>query len=612
MNKNKESGYAMLLVLGFVALLMSLIATYTALTRVEIDTVKSQSGSMKGFYAAEAGLNLRAEEIRNLFAGYALPTGTSPTTGTECDGSNVGAGDFLCKNYSIDKRSAETYVMEDAGNPVTLTIPVGERYQNLSAEEYRYTVISEGKNNKGDVEAILELRFKSRLVPLFQFASFYNKDLEIAPGPAMTLSGPVHVNGDLYLNTGNILNIDGQVTTSGALFRGGKSSNSCNGTATKQVRIKDPASYLALVPSCSQRVELATTDLTAWNGMIQRDVVPVDVPQPEALEATPGQRYWDKADLRLALKLDASNAPDTTDSVTGVEIRNPDNSVDTGATDKLDACVGSIAGKVVDSSYTFYHNREGKTMRLMEVDMQGLFNCVQTVMDSGSADQIFYAGRRLNDTTEGGLVIHLSVDGPDSNAASSGYGVRVRNGQTLQSTVAGADVVAGLTVVTDQSFLVKGDYNRFNKIPAAFLTDAFNILSNAWDLSDASSTLALNPHRVASETWVYAAVLSGTDSSGGGEGSGYQDGGGYNGGLENYPRFHERWSGKWLHYLGSFVSLNLPQRSNGAWAYGGMQYQAPKRDFQYDTDFNDPSLLPPLSPRFVYLKHELFLRDFEQ
>lgn len=54
----------------------------------------------------------------------------------------------------------------------------------------------------------------------------------------------------------------------------------------------------------------------------------------------------------------------------------------------------------------------------------------------------------------------------------------------------------------------------------------------------------------------------------------------------------------------------LAGQSSGAYN-GGMQYKAPGRAWKYDTDFNDASLLPPLTPRFVYLKQELFVRKFE-
>jgi hypothetical protein len=87
--------------------------------------------------------------------------------------------------------------------------------------------------------------------------------------------------------------------------------------------------------------------------------------------------------------------------------------------------------------------------------------------------------------------------------------------------------------------------------------------------------------------------------------------GAYNGGLENYPRFHENWSGRTFTYRGSFVSLGTPRHVDGAWVYGNPQYTAPNRDWDYDTDFNNAANLPPLTPRFVYLRQELFVRRYE-
>jgi hypothetical protein len=82
--------------------------------------------------------------------------------------------------------------------------------------------------------------------------------------------------------------------------------------------------------------------------------------------------------------------------------------------------------------------------------------------------------------------------------------------------------------------------------------------------------------RLASETEVNAAFLSGTDITGGAEGVGGQDRGQYNGGLENYPRFHEAW--QWgpsnnrtyvtFTYRESFVSLGSSRKAAGRWCYG--------------------------------------------
>ena len=44
--------------------------------------------------------------------------------------------------------------------------------------------------------------------PIFTYAVFYTDDLEILPGPNMTLGGRVHSNGSMYLGCGNTLTMD--------------------------------------------------------------------------------------------------------------------------------------------------------------------------------------------------------------------------------------------------------------------------------------------------------------------------------------------------------------------------------------------------------------------
>lgn len=598
--KLAEQGFAMFAVLLMLSVMGAMLGAYTVVSRIESTSIRHTKDSVRGFYAAEAGLNVRAEEIRQIFVGFNRPSGTSPTSGAECQGGNNGSGDYECSSTSFGNHTATTYVEEDPSNPLVITIPPGERYQNLSAQEYRYTVISKSSNQRDEVEAILELRFKSRLVPMFQFAAFYSKDLEILPGPFMNLAGPVHTNGDLYLDSGNNLEIEGQVTTAGDLYRGRKNQNSCN---SNPVEIRDPSNLTSLVPSCSTRVQLAEADLNAWNDMIQTQVIEVTIPEPEILDPTPGEVYWDNADIRLVLHLNASNNPVTSAGASGVEIRNANNTIDTSRTTALNNCTGSLSGRPVAHSNTFYNNREGATIRMLDIDMQALLNCIHT-------DNILDNSRLLDDDTEGGLVIYAAIDGPDSAAAQSNYGFRVKNAAQLQSNIAGAPLVQGLTVVSDQAAYTWGDFNSINKIPGAILADTYNALSNSWSDSNTSWS-----SRVPSDTTVNAGILAGTDTTAGVEGSGGQDSGNYNGGLENYPRFHEQWSKspkKDFNYLGSFVSLGTPRHSSGSWVYGNPQYTAPNRYWGYDTDFNDADNLPPITPRFVYLRQQLFLRDFEQ
>lgn len=610
-SQSREKGFALIATLFMIVVIMALMGAYAVTSNVELATTRLSKEGTSGFYAAEAGLNIRAEEIRQTFVGYNRPEGYSPSTTTPCEGGDNGDEDFACKSYDFGSYNVSTYMLEDPSNPIVTTIPPGELYQGLNAQEYRYTVHSIARGKQDREHALLELRFKVRLVPLFQFVAFYDKDLEILPGPQMTLNGPVHTNGDLYLESGNSagLTIRGQVSVASDLYRGRKN----NGTCTNQpVYVYDPLAARELLPSCPSRTWIDPTTLSSWNGMIQVGVDPLTVPDPDIFDPNDNSIYWEKADLRLVLNLDSSNNVVTTNSVTGVEVRNLDDSLNASATNTLHnttQCPGGISGRVVGQTNKFYNNREGAIIRMIEVDMRKLFDCLYTTNWLGG-------GKALDDDTEGGLVFHFTVKGPNSELLPNTYGVRLRNAATLQSTNGLAPLVRGLSVVTDQAAYTIGHYNSTGKIPSAIMADSLNVLSTAWNVANETGSPTNGPgysSRNATNTTINSAFLAGTDTTGGPGGEGeVGQGGAYNGGLENYPRFHERWTSRTLTYRGSFVSLGQPEHADGVWIYGSPYYEAPNRAWDYDTDFNDAANLPPLTPRFVYLRQELFVRDFER
>ncbi len=578
----REQGFALITMLTLLALLMALLLTHFSLTWIELQTTRSTMKSFTGFYAAEAGLNVRAEQVRQAFVGFAQPAGASPDEDDPCTGANLGSGDFACVDYSFQGRDVMTYMEERTPSAQWIVIPRGETYQNLNARESHYVVYSTASNSSGAREAVLEVHFMSRDVPLFQFAAFYDKDLEILPTLSTAIGGPVHANGDLYVGSANTLDFTRPVTVAGSLYRGRKNADTC---LAGPVRVNDPDD-LAEIPTCSTgRAEIGQADLIAWNNMVNVEVTPLTVPPPQLLDPVAGSTYWDRADLRIVLDLNAAPA---------IQVRNADGTVDAGRSAVLNGCAAAAYGNAL------FNQREGSNIDMLDVDVRQLINCAH-----GGA--LMESGRGLDDATDGGLVWYFGVDGPDSAAVNS-YGVRITNGAELVSTIVGAPAIGGLTVVTDQALYVQGSYNQTNKKPAAFLADTVNLLSGAWN--DANSGLAL-ASRSASATTVWAALLAGTDTTGGAEGAAGQDAGSYNGGFESFIRLHEHWSGVTLTYRGSHVSLFNPRHVAGAWAPGAPFYTAPTYDWLYDDDFDDALLLPPLCPTFVYLKKELFVRQFE-
>jgi hypothetical protein len=214
------------------------------------------------------------------------------------------------------------------------------------------------------------------------------------------------------------------------------------------------------------------------------------------------------------------------------------------------------------------------------------------------------------DRSEGGLVVHNTIDKSTYSytAKKSPYGFAFAQGSTLP---------APLTVASEQAIYLQGNYNTVNNQPAAMMGDTINILSQAcWDntrgvkgptTNECGQFVARNTSdsigmHEATETTVRAAFLAKIkktipDSE-------------YSGGLNNYPRFLEDWKTTInFNYSGSFVSLGEPTEFSGPFSGNGY-YQRPVRNWSYDTNFNDSTKLPPLTPRAVYVKQRVFKRDF--
>jgi hypothetical protein len=155
-------------------------------------------------------------------------------------------------------------------------------------------------------------------------------------------------------------------------------------------------------------------------------------------------------------------------------------------------------------------------------------------------------------------------------------GVHLVNGEELSSS---------LSVVTEGAAYIEGDYNTEDKKGAAVIADAVNLLSNAWDGSKGPGDLP-----DASDTTFNCAIVTGNYETQPGK---------YNGGLENLPRFHERWSNKKATINGSFVCAWESEHATGEWKYGADRYKAPNRDWYYDTFFNNSGNLPPYYPQVV-------------
>ena len=218
---------------------------------------------------------------------------------------------------------------------------------------------------------------------------------------------------------------------------------------------------------------------------MEQGVNAVQVPEPEFLDRDPDNLqendYWEKADLRVVLKYSEFKVLGNTYKIAVPEVQDAEGKVMVAATNLIDPRnANACANNPVGSSDTFHNNREGKDIRMLEIDMEALLACIDQHAST------FKIEDGLRNDSEGGLVFHFSVDdsamkGKSTENKTNNYGVRVKNGAELDQKI------EGLTVATNQAMYVQGDYNSNDKKkkPASFLADSLNILSNDWkDLTD--------------------------------------------------------------------------------------------------------------------------------
>jgi hypothetical protein len=620
--------------------------------------------STAAFYAAEAGINRGMGDYRNIFLSYSEPSGS----------------DFDEHSFQIGPFTTRYQLAAVAGHPIQVTVPAGREFAGANAIQYRYTANASAGVQAGDTTVNLGTEFVVNYIPLFQFLAFYQGTLEILPGPTMTLHGPIHTNGNLHLNANNTLTIAElpptipgvHVSAAGGIYRGRLDSSDCGGT----VRVAklddangDGSLDLRTMPCAGLQSDAA---LAAWLGAIRGHQLPVSVPTPDILDRGTGL-FWERADLRIVLDLDAPDAnglfPIVAEDANGnVDlVRNAVlqqfmltrpgrvfyNDVPEAGGDLATACTsgtsycnpasydppfpsaaavypcagstlglfGACADTVANAPLLtggltarrggFFNNREAAWVYMLNVNLHDLlaWNRLQL-----PANQLFDP----DDASDGGVVLFLSVKGPGSaGVPTPRYGVRVFGSPHFDFPPGMADPT-GVTIASDQAVYVEGHYNvgdaAHPKMPAALMGDTINVLSSGWSQAaagrnDHQSRQSLsNAARAAANTTINAAFLGGVNVT---------TPGNYNGGLENYLRFHESWSGRTLVYRGSFVSLGTPQHNSGAWcgtggssASGCNIYNPPVRNWDYDTDFQTVANLPPLTPRFVAVEQILFTEHF--
>ncbi len=168
------------------------------------------------------------------------------------------------------------------------------------------------------------------------------------------------------------------------------------------------------------------------------------------------------------------------------------------------------------------------------------------------------------------------------------------------------DIVApGLTIASENPVYVQGHYNANSAgfgnphIAAAVIADAVTLLSSSWNDNNSFSSPHNPAGRDAGTTWYRFAVLAGKGKSFPRPTSFAADQDfGTDGGVHNFLRYLENWGGETLNFRGALASFYFNRQAVGTYKCCTNVYSPPSRGYAFDTDFLQPSLLPPLTPMF--------------
>jgi len=533
-----QAGMALAVVLIIVLVLAVASAAFLGVTNSDLRLTHREVEATRAFYVAQAGIEKAVAELKVLYS-----KGKGHTT---AELEKIGPP-------SYDGFTFDTFTVAPAGFASIGKLEHGT-YKGLSGVTRRIKITAAVTSERlhGPTVRVSE-EVEAQFIPIFQFAIFYNDDLEILPGPKMTVSGPVHCNSDIYVGTDASLSFDSKVTSVGGLYHRRKDGSA---VSAGPVQVKDGDGVYREMRNPdgtwldSEHKNWAAESQKRWDGNVASAVhnvstlqLPLVSPEwpraiiergdsldtPELEEA----KYYYQADLRIidGQAYNATGVP--------VDLTYPDPS---DPSKKLNPV----------STKTFYNHREGTTVSVTEVDVAML---------------------RASGKAPANGILYVS---DDRSGFTKQDAVRLVNGEALPE--------GGFTVVTDNPLYIQGDYNAKDKQPASVMCDAINILSNSWQ--DARSKEGLD-RRVASATTINVAIIAGNTVTTEGR---------YNGGVENMPRFLENWSSKTLTYRGSLVALWTSEIATGDWIYGSPYYTAPDRNWGYDSDLSDPTKAPPGMP----------------
>jgi len=584
---NGEQGSTLIIVLVLMATMIAIAIGALQVTQVNVASSGAHKKGKQAFYSAEVGLDVAVNDIITEFENLSVYTTTENKGGTP--------------GFTRSYRGHDVYY--NTTNPLDRFL-----YQTVAGNStifhYAHTFDIEATATSQTDNSVKSVRERIRILetPLVQYYIFYggtgnNADLEILPGPVMNSWGRIHANGDIYIGTNNaftLRNYDASgafsphlMSAGGEIFTERKNNGNDYGSSNIFVKTSDSQITVATPQRMIPNGDITTAN-EATEEALFNDYVLINEDEYQAPSQTQfyrGQFYENRAtdpqnprvDTMRIIKNAAGNLEIW---VTRPALENVTTEVLAGTMPTGAPSITAPVRETVGSNQFCDRRENDREVDFYDIDLSLLHiwyldHLTQEALLPAGDGMLLYTSRSPHATV--GPV-------PYPNAGSRLDAIRLINmgGST--------NLQLNTTVATDNPVYVQGHFNDGagggTVRGVALVADAINILSNGFTskLCSQSHTSIPNPP----VTNINAAFFGGNVPTPAG-------GGTYSGGLENYPRFHEKWGGVNCNILGSFINLWTSSQAIGNWGQSGV-YQPPNRNWGWDVRFQNPNFWPPFIP----------------
>ena len=601
-HKSQRTGYALMMVMGTLSVMLVVFASMMYWS-ASASKVTTRNNLFTGAQAAaeSATENILAYMIRDFAYGSLNAVSTynltPPTNGWP-----------IFYVFTDTNGSSSSFATVTIGTVPTTATALNSQFSGLFgfAQPVEIAVSATPQVPGNNPTAVVYQSLNFALIPLFQFAIFYNVDMELNPGAAMNINGHVHSNRNIWAtgaSSSALLTFSNTVDAAGTISNTASPLDPRYPYRTGNVVYSMAGMPIQAYTSLSLPID-GTTNNNPTNVLAILNLPPTTYAPPNytAAYSTNGIVYFANA-----VDLVVSNAVNGTNGTFGTNIsvyyQNPNNSPNYLLPVPGDILVSSnvviiSTNRTTNTVWayswatnaTFYDYRESDQVQAVQIDVAKL----KTWLTNGSTrgGLTYNTLNNVGSTSKGHLINSIYVQSSVTRTPSQMPAVRMVNGAQLPS--------AGLTIATPVPMYVKGDYNittngtvfsrtlgdTVNTVPAALLADAISVLSTNWSDSYTSAN-SLGSRANANNMCINAAMLEGIVQS---------DTINYSGGVENFLRLLETWSGSTNTYNGSIVVMFPSQYATNPWVAPGTYYQPPTRNWGFDLNFNNSQKLPPLTP----------------